>query len=78
MYPVHFNEITIILIGLGVIILVIALRKRSEYTFSLRKWIILLVLGAVIYAISKEPYDVLPKFTIPILALVGLLILLTW
>ena len=76
MFPINMDEKIIIVIGLGVIIIPLLFRERLDTTFDLKKWMILLVLGVTIYAVYANPNSAFPKLTIPILAMVGLFVLI--
>ncbi|MCK5533882.1 hypothetical protein KAI68_02110 [bacterium] len=76
MFPVTIDEKMVILIGLFIIIMALVFRKRVETTFDFKKWVILLVLGIIIFAIHNNPGNPFPKLSIPILAMVGLFILI--
>ena len=76
MFPINMDEKMIILIGVGVIIISLLFRERLDTTFDLKKWMILLVLGIIIYTVYANPNNVFPKLTIPILSMGGLFILI--
>jgi hypothetical protein len=76
MFPGNMNEKMIILIGLGIIIIPLLFRERLDTTFDLKKWMILLVLGIAMYTVYANPNNVFPKLTLPILAMVGLFIMI--
>jgi drug/metabolite transporter (DMT)-like permease len=76
MFPVNVEEMVVIIIGLGIIIIPLLFRERLDTTFDLKKWLILLVLGVTIYAVYANPNNAFPKLTIPILAMVGLFVVI--
>ena len=76
MFPVNMNEMVVIIIGLGIIIIPLLFRERLDTTFDLKKWLILLVLGVTIYVIHANPNNALPQLAIPILAMVGLFVMI--
>ncbi len=76
MFPVNMEEIIVIIIGLGIIIIPLLFRERLDTTFDLKKWLILLVLGVTIYVVYANPNNAFPKLTIPILAMVGLFVVI--